>query len=290
MHKLGYLGLVVLGIFPWTVFAAGALKKVWQERLEATSQYAVFLAIWGGSIILFFFFSHSVLVPYLLPIIAPFSIVLALYIDEKWKQKVAMWIRVVFCLACFLLGVGFCIAPYFREMGEGIAVWVHFAWIGILFCALGVMSLWAGAQSNLIFFKTLVIGCVALYTSMLVAMPYANTRSVKPLTDVLKPLMQKESDAKIVAFDEYFQDMPFYLERTVTVVGWKNELTFGIHLFPESQSWMIEVPEFWTMWKTVPVYAIGPLWLYDEAKKQGEVCVLAWTVENLLIVNRSCES
>jgi 4-amino-4-deoxy-L-arabinose transferase-like glycosyltransferase len=125
MHKLGYLGLVVLGIFPWTVFAAGALKKVWQERLEATSQYAVFLAIWGGSIILFFFFSHSVLVPYLLPIIAPFSIVLALYIDEKWKQKVAMWIRVVFCLACFLLGVGFCIAPYFREMGEGIAVWVH---------------------------------------------------------------------------------------------------------------------------------------------------------------------
>ena len=52
----------------------------------------MFLLLWAGLIFVFFSFSDSKLIPYILPIFPPLTILMAQYLTEHWQQP-TIWIR-----------------------------------------------------------------------------------------------------------------------------------------------------------------------------------------------------
>lgn len=75
-----------------------------------------------------------------------------------------------------------------------------------------------------------------------------NRFSVKPLVTKLQPLLQPGDE--VVSYNTYYQDLTFYLRQKVTIVGWTNELTFGMAQQPESAAWIINYNTFWDRWNS----------------------------------------
>jgi 4-amino-4-deoxy-L-arabinose transferase-like glycosyltransferase len=79
---------------------------------------------------------------------------------------------------------------------------------------------------------------------------YFPIRTSKPLTDNLLPVLKPEDT--VVAYESYWQDLPVYLKRNITVAGWAGELYFGITHYPNTHEWMISAQQFWKSCPQIP--------------------------------------
>jgi hypothetical protein len=70
--------------------------------------------------------------------------------------------------------------------------------------------------------------------------------TVRGLALTLKP--QLRDDDVVVSFSTYYQDLPLYLLRRITIVDWTNELTFGA-AHQDTRAWMLDSPALWALWK-----------------------------------------
>jgi len=282
MSWVAYVGVVFIGIFPWTAWLCHSTYKACTKA----DPIRLFFAIWVVVITLFFAFSNSVLVPYLLPIIAPASIVLAVYFDENWEQAASPYATYSMSLLSSLLGVAFIVAPFIRTFSGTYHGFITFSLVGIgfLFTGIAVYVKRHKALKNMV--PRLVIMSLLTYLFVLLAFPHANNRTVQPLVGRLQTGLSAHPDAMVVSYDEYFQDLPPAIGRTVTVVGWKNELTFGLTLQPAGRKWMIERPQFWAGWNgKEKMYVVVDKTIYDREFQTAQACVLAETIEKYLVTN-----
>ena len=75
--------------------------------------------------------------------------------------------------------------------------------------------------------------------------PRFETRSTKLLAEALKPVIR--DDDEIIHYRNYYQDIPVYLERRVSIANWKGELEFGTTI-EDTSGWMIDEAELWRRW------------------------------------------
>jgi hypothetical protein len=111
-------------------------------------------------------------------------------------------------------------------------------------------------------------------------------RSVKELAMVLKPLLQAGDE--VITYQEYYQDLPVYIERRITVVDWKGELKFGTEV-EDVSSWMIDKAAFWRHWDGPHrAYLLTGQGNYDKlrAEGRGRFHLIAQTGSNVLVTNR----
>ena len=81
--------------------------------------------------------------------------------------------------------------------------------------------------------------------TLFAAFPDMETRTIVPLANRLKPLLNPQND--IIAYNQYYQDFPFYLERRISIFNWRNELTYGMQ-HQNTHEWMIDDAIFWQRW------------------------------------------
>ena len=90
-------------------------------------------------------------------------------------------------------------------------------------------------------------------------------------------------------FGEYYQDLPVYLERRVTIVGWKGELEFGTRV-EDTSRWMIDEETFWRRWQgPTTVYLLTDLGTYDGIRRFDDhlpLNIVARDRRNILLTNR----
>ena len=70
---------------------------------------------------------------------------------------------------------------------------------------------------------------------------------MKPMVEKLKPLL-KPGDT-VATYHFYYQDIPFYLNNTVSIVNWKGELEFGEAYTPPGNM-LIDDQTLWKRWKS----------------------------------------
>ena len=80
--------------------------------------------------------------------------------------------------------------------------------------------------------------------TLLAAIPTIDTRSIQPLAQQL--LVQLRPQDEVVTYNQYYQDLPFYLNRRVSVLNWRNELGYGMR-FQDTKAWMIS-PTLDSIW------------------------------------------
>jgi len=122
-----FFPMIPLGLVPWTAFffALFSKKSVARSPEGAEEKRAgIYLALWFAVIFLFFSFSDSKLIPYIVPCLPPLAILIGADIvrmarDREWHGYVPLTLA----LTSGLLGAGLIIYPAFGEHASPAQAW-----------------------------------------------------------------------------------------------------------------------------------------------------------------------
>lgn len=284
-----FIPTLAVGFFPWICFLP---QTLWRQlrTLTQSPQLAnnLFFLLWFSIIFLFFSFSKSKLIPYILPAFAPLAILVADYLVTSIRTKKLLGLYVGTCIALLITGAlmfGFYhSSQYIRMPDPHTAIFYLMCaasalLIGI-FCSLLLLSIYPRIALTC---KIVGAGLFALF--IFAAFPSLDARSIRPLAERLKPLLTPQSI--VVAYNQYYQDLPFYLNQRISILNWRNELSYGMQ-FQNTESWMLNDESFWQQWHHKQVYVVMDKGVYASlirAKPYEKIYLLGETLNNVLITN-----
>jgi 4-amino-4-deoxy-L-arabinose transferase-like glycosyltransferase len=82
-----FVPILLAGLLPWTAFLPQAIKYHWPLHWATRQQQRIglFLLLWAALIFLFFSFSDSKLIPYILPLFPPLALLVGHYLSAGWQ-------------------------------------------------------------------------------------------------------------------------------------------------------------------------------------------------------------
>ncbi len=240
---------LIIGFFPWIIFLPQALIQViresWKNKQQQTTE--LFFLCWALCIFIFFSFSKSKLIPYILPVFPPLAILTARYLRQTMLPFSNIKIPSLILLALSLSMIGIIhwfihstplphphTAASFLYLGASSLVMSAF--LGCLF------TMRRSEKSACKTIGAILVGTWLFLIAVLASIPSIDTRTIQPLAMTLKTLIRPHDE--VITYNQYYQDLPFYLERRVSILNWKNELTYGMQHQP-SHEWMINDNQFW---------------------------------------------
>jgi 4-amino-4-deoxy-L-arabinose transferase-like glycosyltransferase len=239
---------LILGFLPWMLALPGAIRSAWRDPQRPAETSTLRLGvIWALFIIAFFSASGSKLPSYILPALPPFALVMGRYLLETPARKLAALL-----LPTALLGVG-------------VAIWAVFflpttsrdPWTQSLYNEAQGMIL--GAAAALVVAP--VIGAVLLRRELrwrgLAVAALGVVAFVGFVEDAYERLLPRQSgyevaqqilrvaspETRVYQVKMYDQTVPFYLQRTTTIVDYGDEFELGFSAEPGSH-----VERWWDLW------------------------------------------
>lgn len=241
-HRVGafyyFFGFLIVGLIPWISFLLSALQRVPYKKTTTFSPEK-FLLIWALFILVFFSFSSSKLPSYILPAFPALALLMAPAIQAISVNKLRIHTWILCGIASSFFGGAWVF--YYALSGnmerimanQGFAQGLLLGGITSLF--FGVLALWQVKRQNktgvLLCFS--LVGLIGLQIAMLGHRAYGPIHTSYFLAEAIKPYIQKKTPIYIVGF--YNQTLPFYLQRTIRLVNYKDEFTMGLNLEPQKK-------------------------------------------------------
>ena len=257
-----------VGTLPWIVSITGALIKPVFAWRGGAGEFDASRFLWVYAVFIFFFFSisNSKLPAYILPMFPA----LALLVGEKIASRRSF---LVDGIVASLLAIGLFIYALIIDnfATEKTPLEYHLQFRPWVIGAALLMST-AAISAIVIKGKNMTVAAIFSLCSLLAFQminwgfqSYGEIRSSKVMAEALKPYSDK--GLKIYSVYRYDQAIPYYLGRTITLVGYKGEFEFGINQEPEL--WVPGGDEFTSIWKDAEqAVAILPGLLYDNLLEQ----------------------
>ncbi|MDA8363418.1 MAG: glycosyltransferase family 39 protein [Gammaproteobacteria bacterium] len=292
-----FIPIILAGLYPWTVFLFQAVRRSlpssWAERERERD--ALYLLLWAGLIFVFFSFSDSKLIPYILPVFPPLAILIGRYLAPAWHgaevpgMRAGLWALLAASIALAAVMVA---APRLTAADPNVGIYT--AMLSHYLYAMAA-TLVVGSVAALVFvyrgrpLRSLAVTAVmgGLFLSILTSgLPLMDSRqSVKALAMDLKPLLGPHTE--VMNYHAYYQDLPAYIGRKVTIVGFKGELAYGTTLENDS-AWIIGDRTFWRRWqsgRTIYMLTTRKLYAQLRASGRGKFDLLATSGDNVLLTN-----
>ncbi len=267
-----FLPILLVGLLPWSAFLVQAVRHglpaTWSDRKQHTD--TVFLLLWASLIFLFFSASSSKLIPYLLPVLPPLALLLGKYLADAWEGAAVRGFEGGLTALGVLVAAFIMLSPFLTGLRPGLVPQAFapygFAIVAVLMTGIALTWLLVrrGSRKGAI---AAVTGTAVLFLVIAaVTAPHLDERTIKPLALTLKPLLGPGDE--VVAYRTYYQDLPVYLERRITVVDWYGELAFGTTV-EDTSAWMIDEAEFRNRWQgPATAYLLTNLTIYDTLQKE----------------------
>ncbi|NYE58953.1 4-amino-4-deoxy-L-arabinose transferase-like glycosyltransferase [Duganella sp. 1224] len=231
-----FLILLVPGLLPWLGLVPQALAHG-VRRAPGTFQPRLLLVIWAVFITFFFSYSSSKLPGYILPVFPALAMLIATYLENATRLH-----RMLAAGLLLLVGVaGIAAMPLMTQMAvrhpaERAMLEAHQPWVlaaAIVAAAGGALALLHARQlrRDLTVLTLAIAGFISVQLILTGFEPYGKMRAGKDLA--LKMLPELKADTPIYSVATYEQSMTFYLQRTVTLVNYWDEFTFGLQQQPE---------------------------------------------------------
>lgn len=254
-----FIVVTLAGLFPWLPLLPGALRTLHPK----TNPQDSFLLLWITLPLLFFSFSHSKLPGYIFPIFPPLSILLAHKACKLWNNDIpirslrydCLFVLAILALACALPFLPASSGKAGELLARVTALPIATFWPLAVAAALLCLTLITRRNARTHIMALALLGACLGHTLDHVA-ARTDTSGTKPFAQFLKPVLLQ--NAKIVAFESYWQDLPVYLETNITVAGYQGELAYGISVTPPTQEWMISTDAFWKRCANTA----GPLYVF----------------------------
>jgi 4-amino-4-deoxy-L-arabinose transferase-like glycosyltransferase len=287
-----FLILLVPGVMPWLGLLPQALFQG-VKRTPGVFQPKLLLVIWAVFITFFFSYSSSKLPGYILPVFPALAMLIATYLEHASRQNrmiaagLLVLVGVIGLVALPHLGGGADRHPDERALLEAYQPWVLAA--VIIAAAGGALAMLHARQlrRDLTVLTLAISGFASVQLILIGFEPYGNMRAGKDLA--IKMLPELQPDTPIYSVATYEQSMTFYLRRTVTLVNYWDEFTFGLSQQPELA--IPTVDGFIARWnehsaRKLKALAIVSPEAYDELKTKGVTMrVVAEDSRRLVITN-----
>lgn len=241
-----------LGLLPWSGLLPSLCKRlVWRNP------DTLFLLLWIILPLAFFSNSHSKLVPYIFVIFPPLCILLGRELSHLWDYTVpleplrhnAMLVVVLFVTLLVAMQFSFALTGKLglriNTITSHVSLWSLLPMMAALVW-LFILTLRPCPSPKLIL-SLLGFGMISGLSVNFIYAPL-DKMTVKPLASQLAPQLQPLD--MVVAYGNYWQDLPVYLNRNITVAGWEGELGYGMLHYPQTHDWMISTDTFWKRCKT----------------------------------------
>lgn len=258
-----FLPVLAAGILPWLVSFAAGLWQAARKPEPTRFQPLLFLLLWCVTVFGFFSASGSKLASYILPLFPA----AALLIGRQLAQASRTLVVVQAALAALLGAVLAVLAPripHLRltrvpvELVAAYAPWLTAAGAVLFVLAAAAAALaWRGrrtasivslAAAALVFVQLALAGREALSPaySAYHAIERARAALLREAPGTRRPFQ----DAPFFVVDAYDHTLPFYLGRTVTMVGSRDELSPSIVWEPDK--FVPDMPRFLERWRAAP--------------------------------------
>ncbi len=316
-----YVPILLLGLFPWTMFMLQALKYSgyfpWRQRYQ--HKEVLFLLLWAGLVFLFFSASSYKGVPYILPMFPPLAILIARYLALGWEAPrlsgVLSGASILAIALSFMVVAGLTGPQHFLERyanwpaveapAEGTVASIHVSNWGDLsplapylraqsaILMVAVLSALALGFAKKTGFRWSLLSLTLVWALFLVVLNSSlplldQRRSVKALANMLKPRLHPTDE--VASYHAYYQDLPVYLERAIAVVGWEGDLQFGVEVNEHSGGWMTNDASFWKKWNSAAtVYMLTEQTTYERLRSKSafKSRVVAQGLYDILLCNRA---
>ncbi|MBR7782047.1 glycosyltransferase family 39 protein [Undibacterium luofuense] len=257
VHKRGgpwyyFIPLMVLGILPWLGYLFSSVGAGWKKE---ASRFQPLLMAWIWAVFFFVFFSvsGSKLPGYIVPIFPALALIGARQAaqgGEVWQKislatsailGIALTAGVQWKLPSLLAGK----PEYEIPLYQGYAVWLQIA--GVLFLLAAVAG-WVFLQKQMKDWSLLALGLTGFIAGQIAFLGHnefgkyiAGTAHLPAMREVLKT-----PGSHFYGVGRYEQAMPFYVERTMTLVEFPDEMQFGLSIEP--QLWIPQREDFVHRW------------------------------------------
>ena len=288
-----FLVLLIPGIMPWLGVLPQAMFHGIRREPGAAFQPKLLLLIWAVFITFFFSYSSSKLPGYILPIYPALALLIATYLEGASRLN-----RMIAAGLLILVGVaGLAAVPQMAQMAvrhpdERILLEAYQPWVltaAIVAAAGGAIAMLHARhlRRDLAVLTLAIAGFVSVQLILTGFEPYGKMRAGKELA--MKMLPELQADTRIYSVNTYEQSMTFYLQRTVTLVDYWDEFTFGLRQQPELSIPTVE--GFIAKWEehsaaNVKALAIVSDDAYEKLKAKGVTMrVIAEDTRRLVITN-----
>jgi 4-amino-4-deoxy-L-arabinose transferase-like glycosyltransferase len=232
-----FLVLLVPGVMPWLGLLPQALFNGARRDAQASFQPKLLLLVWVVFITFFFSYSSSKLPGYILPVYPALAMLLAVYLEGASRLN-----RMLAAALLVLLGLGgLAVIPHMisaavRHPGERALLEAYQPWVltaAIIAAAGGALALLHARQLRRdLMVVTLAAASFASVQLILTGFePYGEVRAGKAMAQKMLP--ELKPDMPVYSVFVYEQSMTYYLGRTVTLVAYWDEFTFGLRQQPE---------------------------------------------------------
>ncbi len=288
VHKRGgpwyyFIPLLLIGIIPWLGSLFSALMQGLRSDLTLSSSISQFqpkrlILIWAAFLFFFFSISGSKLPGYILPIFPALALLIAADIHHK-SAKSLQWAAASFSL----LGLaGFIGLHFFSQtpayladtieagLNRGYLPWLAGVAIFMLVTGMIAVVLARKGQKEATIITLAFAGFMAGQVAALGHEPWGQHIAGSKHLPAMQAYLQQHPQAPIFAVGRYEQALPFYLQRTTTLVEFADEMGFGLSIQPEL--WIPVLDDFIAKWKTLqsqgqPAMAIVRTDIYEKFKQ-----------------------
>ncbi|NUU00150.1 glycosyltransferase family 39 protein [Herbaspirillum robiniae] len=252
-----FIPILVLGIVPWLgVFFQGLWQGVREERDTAgynslnggRFQPKKMLLIWAAFIFVFFSISDSKLPSYILPIFPALALLIACYL-ERADYKALAWAG---SLVAVPSAVALAFIPRVPSLAKDafslplVEAHVPYIYAGTLIFFIGGVAAIRLARQHKDAAVT-ALAATAFLAGQVLMLGHDPQGRYSAGVDYV-PALQAElkPETPIYLVGRYEQALPFYLQRTMTLVQHADEMEFGLK--QEPQLWLPTVDAFVAQW------------------------------------------
>lgn len=259
-----FIPIVLAGLFPWTGFSLVAIKESFRRACLCTDTCSnfrtyrrsedIFLLCWIFGIFAFFSFSHSKLIPYILPIFPPTALMTARSTIDAIHGKISIKTPVFINLFFFASAVlAFFLAR--KQIADVLAMdqfCVHLCFAAGALVLLAFFLIYAlfTKRHRGVCLLAFLLGSGFLMCTINKAMVYyqdVKKPSTKRMAEIIR-LNKRDSDV-VCCYKRYYQDFPVYLRDIVKVTDFVGELEFGAESEPQKgRDTLITFDQLKKMW------------------------------------------
>ncbi|MEJ2698927.1 MAG: hypothetical protein P8Z70_04610, partial [Desulfuromonadales bacterium] len=266
-----FLPILVGGSLPWLSGTLRVLFRGWR-RGEPRDQFdaGCFTWCWALTILVFFSFSDSKLIPYIEPAFPALALLIGREMPSwekglRWDTRISGAFSAVGLAFLFFVGL-----ERFGSSKKPAYLWAALSpWVaaGLLAVLLGSLAAWFWLRRS----RTgPAIGTLGVAWLVAVALWLTGLQGLAPAFsshDLARKAGTITADVPFYSVDTYYQTVPFYFDRMPTLVKFTGELEFGIDQAP--QRWVPTIEEFARRWRADRVaWAVMPPKVFDRLQRE----------------------
>lgn len=248
-----FIPVLLVGALPWTTLALQSLVGAWRRRTETAFQPRRFLLLWCVVVFGFFSASSSKLPSYILPLFPALALLLGDTlgrIGQIGRRALLGHIGMVAAIAlvCLVLAPRVALRADAETPIEMIGPYADWLTASAALWLLGSLIAIALAWKNQSTAAVLALAASSMLAGTGALLGHENlsrSNSAYHIAMKVKPLLS--AGVPFYSIEMYDQTLPFYMERTVTLVAHQDEMAFGIQ--QEPGKWIASTEEFKRRWQ-----------------------------------------